>query len=111
MNKERHICYSFMIKPNKVEKRFLPERAKKINPKAELHYVLPQEGTNIWFDMLMIPKGANNIDAAYQFLNFIMDPTISALNSNFLYQPSGSNDNKVYLQSLFNDQNKRLKYI
>ena len=81
------------------------ERAKKINPKAELHYVLPKEGTNIWFDMLMIPKGANNIDAAYQFLNFIMDPTISALNSNFLYQPSVSNDNKVYLQSLFNDQN------
>ena len=81
------------------------EHAKAINPSVTLHYVLPKEGTNIWFDMLMIPKGAKNIEAAYQFLNFIMEPYISALNSNSLYQPSGTNYNKKYLQPLFNNPN------
>jgi putrescine transport system substrate-binding protein len=81
------------------------ERAKEINPNQILKYVLPKEGTNIWFDMLMIPKGAKNLDAAYAFLNFNMEPYVSAMNSNYIYQPNGVIDNSKYLNPLFDDPN------
>lgn len=81
------------------------ERAKEINPDQILRYVLPEEGTNIWFDMLMIPKGAKNLDAAYAFLNFNMEPYVAALNSNYIYQPNGVVDNSQYLNDLFSDPN------
>ena len=81
------------------------ERAKEINPNQILKYTLPTEGTNIWFDMLMIPKGAKNIDVAYLFLNFHMDPHVSAINSNYIYQPNGVIDNDQYLNDLFKDPN------
>lgn len=81
------------------------ERAKEINPDQILKYALPAEGTNIWFDMLMIPKGAKNLDAAYAFLNFNMDPYVAAMNSNYIYQPNGVVDNSQYLNDLFKDPN------
>ncbi len=81
------------------------ERAKEINPSEVLHYVLPKEGTNIWFDMLMIPKGVKNLDAAYAFLNFNMEPYIAAMNSNYIYQPNGVINNHQYLNELFKDTN------
>nr|WP_119343601.1 polyamine ABC transporter substrate-binding protein [Facilibium subflavum] len=81
------------------------ERAKEIFPDTHLYYVLPKEGTNIWFDMLMIPKGATNLDAAYKFLNFNMEPYIAAMNSNYLYQPNAVIDNKQYLNQLMQDPN------
>ena len=81
------------------------ERAKKINPEQILKYVLPKEGTNLWFDMLMIPKGAKNLDAAYAFLNFNMNPYIAAMNSNYIYQPNGVVGNDQYLTDLFKDPN------
>lgn len=43
-----------------------------INP--HLHYVVPSEGSNIWFDNMVIPKAARNKKAAYEFINFMLDP-------------------------------------
>lgn len=83
------------------------ERAKEINPEVSLHYVLPKEGTNIWFDMLLVPKGAKNLDTVYQFLNYMMDPYIAAMNSNYLYQPNAMDHNQKYLSHLFDDPNVR----
>jgi spermidine/putrescine-binding protein len=36
-------------------------------------YVLPKEGGTIWMDNLCIPASAKNVDAAYQFINYIME--------------------------------------
>jgi putrescine transport system substrate-binding protein len=81
------------------------ERAKLVNPSVNLAFVLPKEGTNIFFDMLMIPKGAKNLDKTYELMNYILDPYVSAQNSNYLYQPSAAIDNKQYLDNIFNDTN------
>ena len=35
-----------------------------------LKYVVPKEGSNIWFDAMVIPKGAANKDEAEEFINF-----------------------------------------
>lgn len=47
-----------------------------------LNYEIPQEGSNIWFDGWVMPKGAQ-VDLACEFLNFICNPEIAALNMNF----------------------------
>jgi len=44
----------------------------------DLTYVIPKEGTVIWIDGLSIPKGAPHIDAAYKFIDHVLDATVNA---------------------------------
>jgi len=37
-------------------------------------YVVPKEGAVGWFDTFAISAGAENVDEAYEWINFIMDP-------------------------------------
>ncbi len=41
---------------------------------AEIKYVIPKEGSDLWVDTMVILKGSENKDAAYEFVNFILDP-------------------------------------
>ncbi len=50
----------------------------------EFEYVLPVEGSNLWFDNIVIPKGAENIDAAHQFIDFLCRPDIGFLNADYV---------------------------
>lgn len=36
--------------------------------------VYPKEGSILWIDNFAIPKEAKNVDAAYKFINFILEP-------------------------------------
>ncbi|MGL6007929.1 MAG: ABC transporter substrate-binding protein [Culicoidibacterales bacterium] len=49
-----------------------------------LTYVIPDEGTNLWSDNLVIPKTAKNIDAAYEFINFMLRPEVAAQNADYV---------------------------
>ncbi|WP_213815713.1 PotD/PotF family extracellular solute-binding protein [Glaciihabitans sp. dw_435] len=40
-------------------------------------WVWPTEGANLWQDNWAIVKGAPHEDAAYQFINYVLDPTVS----------------------------------
>jgi putrescine transport system substrate-binding protein len=80
-------------------------KAQKVNPSQSLKYIIPKEGTNIWFDMLVIPKDAKNLDNIYSFLNYLLDPYVAAMNAIYLYQPSAVNGSAEYLTELFNDHN------
>lgn len=46
-------------------------------------YAFPQEGVVGWFDSIVVPKGASNVEAAKAFMNFMMAPENIAINSNF----------------------------
>jgi putrescine transport system substrate-binding protein len=59
------------------------DRAKEANKGIEIKYVVPKEGSIIWFDMLAIPKDAPNPDSAYAYLNYLMEPQVIADISNF----------------------------
>ena len=48
----------------------------------ELYYSVPEEGSNIWFDAWVIPKGAKNKKAAMEFMNYICLPEIAVENMN-----------------------------
>lgn len=49
-----------------------------------LDYVIPKEGTNLWFDNMVIPKTAKNIEGAHQFINFMLDPKNAAQNAEYV---------------------------
>ncbi|MCD8900558.1 spermidine/putrescine ABC transporter substrate-binding protein [Staphylococcus gallinarum] len=39
----------------------------------DFDYVVPKEGSNLWFDNMVIPKTAQNKAGAYKFMNFLLD--------------------------------------
>jgi spermidine/putrescine transport system substrate-binding protein len=43
-----------------------------------LDYVLPASGSSLWTDTLVIPKFAPNTEAAYQWIDFMLQPKITA---------------------------------
>jgi len=45
-----------------------------------LSFVVPSEGSNIWFDCWVIPKYAKNTKAASYFLNYLCQPEIALRN-------------------------------
>ncbi|QLG38013.1 ABC transporter substrate-binding protein [Paenibacillus sp. E222] len=50
----------------------------------KLDYVVPEEGSNLWFDNMVIPKTASNIEGAHQFINFMLDPDHAARNAEYV---------------------------
>ena len=48
-----------------------------------LSYALPEEGSNVWFDGWCMPKGAQ-VEVAEEFVNFLCDPAIAALNMDYV---------------------------
>lgn len=50
----------------------------------KLDYVVPEEGSNLWFDNMVIPKTAKNLDGAHQFINFMLDPQHAARNAEYV---------------------------
>jgi len=49
-----------------------------------LDYVVPEEGSNVWFDTMVIPKTASNIEGAHRFIDFMLDPEIAARNAEYV---------------------------
>ena len=47
-------------------------------------YNVPKEGSQLWFDLLVIPSKAPNKDGAYQLLNYLMKSEVAAANTNFI---------------------------
>jgi len=48
-----------------------------------LGFVVPKEGSEIWMDNMCIPAKAPNAEAAYKFINYILDAEIGAQLSNW----------------------------
>lgn len=45
-----------------------------------LEYVIPKEGSNIWYDSMVVPKNAENKENAYKFINYILDKNVQVKN-------------------------------
>ncbi|HOF65736.1 MAG TPA: extracellular solute-binding protein [Bacilli bacterium] len=56
-------------------------------PEGKLRYALPKEGSNVWFDGWVMPKGANK-ELAQAFVNFLSEPSIAVQNVDYIgYSP------------------------
>jgi putrescine transport system substrate-binding protein len=65
-------------------------RAKAAGVDVNLAFTVPKEGANASFDALLIPVDAPHPEAAHQFLNFILEPTVIAEITNEIHY---GNDN------------------
>lgn len=54
-----------------------------LNP--DLAYVVPQEGSNVWVDAMVISKGAKNKENAEIFIDFMSRPDIAQMNCNEIW--------------------------
>ncbi|HZX16366.1 MAG TPA: polyamine ABC transporter substrate-binding protein [Pseudomonas sp.] len=54
------------------------DRAEEAGKGIEVAYSIPQEGANLWFDMLAIPVDASNPKEAHAFINYLLDPAAIA---------------------------------
>jgi putrescine transport system substrate-binding protein len=84
------------------------DRARDANKGIEIQYVVPKEGSILWFDMLAVPKDAPDPESAYAFLNYMMTPQVAADVSDFrryatangaaapLVQPAVRDDPGIY---------------
>ncbi len=61
------------------------DRAEEADNGVTVAYSIPKEGAPQWFDMLAIPKDAKHPEAAYAFINYLLDPKVAAANTNFIH--------------------------
>ncbi|AOV08408.1 ABC transporter substrate-binding protein [Sporosarcina ureilytica] len=50
----------------------------------DIDYIVPEEGSNLWFDNMVIPRTASNIEGAHAFINFMLDPEVAAQNADYV---------------------------
>jgi putrescine transport system substrate-binding protein len=60
----------------------------KLPDKPEIKILLPREGTTMWVDGLAIPKDAKHVDAAHQFIDFLLRAEIAAAITNSVSTPT-----------------------
>jgi putrescine transport system substrate-binding protein len=60
------------------------ERADEAGKGVEIAYVIPEEGANLWFDMLAIPADSGNVEAAHRFINYLLEPEVIAQVSDYV---------------------------
>lgn len=55
-----------------------------IEENPDLAYAVPEEGSNLWFDNIIIPKTSKNQAAAEKFINFLCDPQVAKANTEYI---------------------------
>lgn len=59
---------------------------------VNLAYFMPKEGTGAWFDVWVIPKDAPHMDAAHQWIDYMMRPDVIAKATNFIWYANANKD-------------------
>ncbi|MGI2327360.1 ABC transporter substrate-binding protein [Planococcus sp. YIM B11945] len=49
-----------------------------------IDYSIPEEGSNLWFDNMIIPKTAGNVEGAHAFINFMLGAEAAAQNAEYV---------------------------
>jgi len=52
---------------------------------VEVSYIIPKEGSEVWFDMMMIPADAKNAENAHKFINYLLRPDVIAEVTNYVW--------------------------
>ena len=63
-------------------------------------YYEPMEGTNVWCDAMVIPANAENVELAYEFMNYLCDYDAAYDNSDFVGYTS---PNEEVMDELFGE--------
>jgi len=66
------------------------KRAAEAKNGVEIGYTIPQEGAQMFFDNLAIPKDAANVAEAHELINYLLRPEIAAKNTNLVQYANGN---------------------
>lgn len=69
----------------------------------DLAFLVPVEGTSIASDDMVIPAGADQVELAHAFINFIHDPDNSAENMEYVYYLSPNVEGQKLVSQEFRD--------
>ena len=61
----------------------------------KLNFVIPREGSTIWFDGWVMPKGAN-VELAQDFVDFLCRPDIAAMNMDYIGYTSAIAGDEIF---------------
>ena len=73
-------------------------------PNQPVRFVVPQEGSVLFIDNLVIPSSARRADLAHTFIDFIMRPQVAAQITTETLYPNGNADAKQYLAAELREQ-------
>ncbi len=76
---------------------FLARDAAEEAKKGKLSYHVPSEGSQLWFDLLVIPAEAKNVDSAYALLDFLLKPEVAAANTNHVQYANANTASAPYI--------------
>ena len=81
------------------------DRAEEAGKGIEIAYSIPNEGANLWFDMLAIPVDAGNPQEAHALINFLLDPAAIAGVSDYVgYANANTRAGELMDQDVRNDE-------
>jgi putrescine transport system substrate-binding protein len=66
------------------------KRAAEAKGGVKVAYAIPNEGAQMWFDNLAIPKDAEHPAEAHAFIDYLMRPEVAAQNTNFIGYANGN---------------------
>lgn len=73
------------------------ERALAAKNGVDIVYVNPKEGSLFAYDVITIPKDAQHVEAAYRFINFLLDPKVVADITSYTGYPNTLPESKKYI--------------
>lgn len=74
------------------------DRAAEAENGVEVAYVVPKEGTQMWFDQMAIPADAKNVEGAHKFLDYLMRPEVIAKATNYVYYANGNKASQALVE-------------
>ncbi|KRM19913.1 spermidine putrescine abc transporter permease component potc [Ligilactobacillus hayakitensis DSM 18933 = JCM 14209] len=84
---------------------FSGEAADMLAENKHLHYVIPKDQTNLWFDNIVIPKTSKNQKGAYEFINFMLEPKNAAKNAEYIgYATPNKKAKEILPKSITNNR-------
>jgi spermidine/putrescine transport system substrate-binding protein len=80
-------------------------QAAKQNPSVQ--YRIPKNGSSVWVDSFCIPKEAPHVENAYLWLNYLLEPAVSAKNAQFTKYATANFTARKFLSSEELDDSNR----
>lgn len=74
------------------------DRAAEAGHGVNIAYTIPMEGAVMWFDNLAIPDGAPHPENAYLFLDYIMEPEVTAAITNYVFYANGNKASVAFVE-------------
>ncbi|MGP8436516.1 polyamine ABC transporter substrate-binding protein [Paraburkholderia fungorum] len=73
-------------------------RAQDAHRAYEIRYVIPKGDGVLWFDLMAVPKNAPHPEAAMQWINYILQPKVSAAITNQVFYPNANAAARAYVK-------------